>query len=224
MAASNTWKSFAIRLHSFDSPEAPHLISALDEELVAAYPDFLHLVKPELCGNPIPGASPTRVLDANSLDPADTSNNGTGADTIQDSELIFFVAFTTTVFPEAIGCIAIRPLSTTTYPFLLQADRRDRLNSTSLHFAEIKRLFIIAPYRKAGVAQALYETAEAHTRDKMGVDVLVIETGVRQGGAVRLYERNGFVRRVWWGKEGRAVERSVEWGGVSLWMEKVLKG
>lgn len=224
MAASNTETSFTVRLHSFDSPEARFLISALDKELVAAYPDFLHLVKPELCGNPVPSASPDRVLETDSLDPADPSNNGMGADPVQDSELIFFVAFTTTALPEAIGCIAIRPLSTTTYPFLLQANPHDKLDSTSPRFAEIKRLFIMPCYRKAGVAQAMYETAEAHAGDKMGVDVLVIETGVRQGGAVRLYERNGFVRRVWWGKEGRAVERSVEWSGVSLWMEKVLKG
>ena len=224
MAVSNTQNPFAVRLHAFDSPEARSLISALDEELVAVYPDFLHLVKPELCGNPVLGALPGRVLDANSLEPTDNSNNGTGADPVQDAELIFFVASTTTASPEAIGCIATRPLSTTTYPFLLQAECRDSLNSTPPRFAELKRLFIMPSYRKAGVAQALYETAEAHARDKMGVDVLVIETGVRQDGAVRLYERNGFVRRMWWGSEGRAVERSVEWGGVSLWMEKVLKG
>ena len=224
MAASNTQDPFAVRIHSFDSPEARLLISALDEELVAVYPDFLHLVKPELCGNPVPGASPDRVLETNSLDPTHTSNNGTGADPFQDSELIFFVAFTTTLSPEAIGCIAVRPFSTTTYPCLLQAHPHDRLNSTSLRFAEVKRLFVMPSFRKGGVAQTLYETAEAHARDKIGVDVLVIETGVRQGGAVRLYERNGFVRRVWWGEEGRAVERSVECGGVSLWMEKGLKG
>ena len=224
MAASNTQSPFAVRLHSFDSPEAQLLISALDDELVAVYPDFLHLVKPELCGNPIPGASSSEVLEAGSLDLADSSNNGSGFPPIQDSGLIFFVAFTVTTPPEAIGCIAIRPLSTTTYPFLFQPDSHKTLaSSPSLRFAEIKRLFILPSYRAVGVAQALYETGEAYARDEMGMDVLVIETGIRQGGAVRLYERNGFVRRVWWGQEGRAVERSVDWDGVSLWMEKVLR-
>jgi hypothetical protein len=64
---------------------------------------------------------------------------------------------------------------------------------------------------------------ERVVREELGVDVLVLRTGVRQEPAIRLYERAGYVRRALYGAyvgggpgEGR--------GGVSVVLGKDLRG
>jgi putative acetyltransferase len=58
-------------------------------------------------------------------------------------------------------------------------------------FAEVKRMFVREGVRGEGVAQALLAHIEDAAR-AAGVDVLRLETGVRQPAAIRLYERFNF--------------------------------
>jgi putative acetyltransferase len=58
-------------------------------------------------------------------------------------------------------------------------------------FAEVKRMFVREGARGEGVAQALLAHIEDVAR-AAGVELLRLETGVRQPAAIRLYERFGF--------------------------------
>jgi GNAT superfamily N-acetyltransferase len=59
---------------------------------------------------------------------------------------------------------------------------------------EIKRMFVVADRRGAGVATAVLHELERIARDELGWSRLVLETGNRQPDAIRLYEREGYVR------------------------------
>lgn len=211
MATISSRSPITVRIHPFDSPEAQHLVSALDAELVSLYHDYLHLVDPAVCGNPVP-SSELGAQAATGI----SSGNTRSAEAPEANGLNFFVAFgpsTTTQATEAVGCIALRSLTTEQYPLLFPSHP----NSSSLKVGELKRLFVLSSYRSSGVAAKLYSAAEAFARDELHMDVLVVETGIRNSGASKLYERNGFVRRRDWGVNGDA---AVEKGGVSLWLEK----
>ncbi|WP_329237464.1 GNAT family N-acetyltransferase [Actinoallomurus sp. NBC_01490] len=56
---------------------------------------------------------------------------------------------------------------------------------------ELKRMYVIPPYRGKGVAGALLRTAEEEAR-RRGARRIVLQTGDRQPDAVRLYEREGY--------------------------------
>lgn len=60
-------------------------------------------------------------------------------------------------------------------------------------FAEVKRMFVRDTARKRGVAAAILARIESETRHH-GLAILRLETGDRQGAAMRLYERAGFAR------------------------------
>jgi putative acetyltransferase len=60
-------------------------------------------------------------------------------------------------------------------------------------FAEVKRMYVRPALRGRGVAQALLARIEAEAR-AAGLAWLRLETGDRQLAAMRLYEREGFVR------------------------------
>lgn len=59
--------------------------------------------------------------------------------------------------------------------------------------SEVRRMYVLREARTRGVAQALLQAIEAHARTQ-GFACLRLETGMRQGPAIRLYERAGFVR------------------------------
>jgi GNAT superfamily N-acetyltransferase len=59
--------------------------------------------------------------------------------------------------------------------------------------AEIKRMYVRADARRAGVARAVLTHLET-TAAEAGADVLVLETGTAQPEAIRLYESSGNVR------------------------------
>jgi putative acetyltransferase len=59
--------------------------------------------------------------------------------------------------------------------------------------AELKRMFTDPAARGRGVAQAVLGALEPAAR-ALGATRLVLETGVRQPEALRLYERSGFTR------------------------------
>ena len=59
-------------------------------------------------------------------------------------------------------------------------------------FAEIKRMYVRAAARGAGVADAIIERLEDEARNA-GLRVVRLETGVHQPAAIGFYRRHGFV-------------------------------
>jgi putative acetyltransferase len=80
---------------------------------------------------------------------------------------------------RAVGCGAIR-----------------RLNPTT---AELKRMFVEPEYRGLGVGWALLASLEAAARH-LGVQRLVLETGIYQEAAIALYRRAGYRQVDCWGE------------------------
>ncbi|HEX2862109.1 MAG TPA: GNAT family N-acetyltransferase [Lacunisphaera sp.] len=60
-------------------------------------------------------------------------------------------------------------------------------------YAELKRMYVRPEFRGAGHGERIIAQLAAHARAH-GVQVLRLETGVRQTAAIRLYERAGFTR------------------------------
>jgi putative acetyltransferase len=79
----------------------------------------------------------------------------------------------------AVGCGAIRLLDATT--------------------AEVKRMFSIPSMRGAGVGKVVLQHLESAAR-RLGVQRLVLETGIYQDAAIALYRRAGFVQVDCWGE------------------------
>lgn len=57
---------------------------------------------------------------------------------------------------------------------------------------EIKRMYVVPDKRGSGVARALLDALEVEAR-RLGYDTVRLDTGDRQPGARRLYEKAGFV-------------------------------
>lgn len=64
-----------------------------------------------------------------------------------------------------------------------------RLGGTRL--AEVKRMYVAPRARRQGLARLVLEHLEQTARD-LGVDVLVLETGIAQPEAITLYESSGY--------------------------------
>jgi putative acetyltransferase len=102
---------------------------------------------------------------------ADMGYDGTGGFALEDLEAprtVFVVAF---AGDEAIGCGALR-----------QYDD---------DIAEVKRMYTAPPWRGRGVAAVVLAALERHAR-AFGYHTVRLETGDRQQGAIRLYERSGY--------------------------------
>lgn len=84
---------------------------------------------------------------------------------------------------RAVACGAIRLLDETT--------------------AEVKRMYSEPSVRGRGMGRAVLEKLEAVARD-LRVRRLVLETGVHQHAAIRLYTRAGFTRVDCWGEYAAA--------------------
>ncbi len=80
---------------------------------------------------------------------------------------------------RAVGCGAIRLLDAAT--------------------AEVKRMFVEPDQRGRGVGKAVLTSLEAAAKN-MGVQRLVLETGVHQQAAIALYRRAGFTQVDCWGE------------------------
>lgn len=65
--------------------------------------------------------------------------------------------------------------------------------------AEIKRMYIARAVRGNRLAEIVLRALEDEAR-ALGVGRVVLETGVRQGPALRLYERNGYTPTPPWGE------------------------
>ncbi|MGI8819777.1 MAG: GNAT family N-acetyltransferase [Chthoniobacterales bacterium] len=91
--------------------------------------------------------------------------HGTGAD-----EIVFVVA---RLKGNAVGCGAIRPRHAS--------------------IAEVKRVFVRPAARRSGVARAIMHALEQLARER-DFSALWLETGLRQPGALALYESLGYTR------------------------------
>jgi GNAT superfamily N-acetyltransferase len=60
------------------------------------------------------------------------------------------------------------------------------------HSCELKRMYVVPDARGRGVGQALLRALEVHAR-ALGYEVARLDTGPRQPGAQRMYERAGYV-------------------------------
>jgi len=59
--------------------------------------------------------------------------------------------------------------------------------------AELRRMYVHRAHRRQGLARAVLEHLQREAV-RLGYDRLVLETGCRQGPAMRLYEASGFSR------------------------------
>lgn len=87
---------------------------------------------------------------------------------VQGSGCAFVVAW---LGQQAVGCGAILPLAP--------------------EMAEVKRMFVETSVRRQGIAQQILRELEAIARG-LGYVVIRLETGIRQPGAIRLYEAAGY--------------------------------
>ncbi|GAC1546989.1 MAG: GNAT family N-acetyltransferase [Vulcanimicrobiaceae bacterium] len=85
-------------------------------------------------------------------------------------------------------------------------------------FAELKRMYVRDELRGRGIARALLSRIERETRNA-GLDVLRLETGVRQHAALRLYERAGFRRCTAFGHYAALLPHEI---ATSVFLEKDL--
>jgi putative acetyltransferase len=85
-------------------------------------------------------------------------------------------------------------------------------------FGEVKRMYVREHARGGGIAQAILLKIETATRER-GLDVLCLETGVRQTAAIRLYERAGFHECAAFGEYAKMTPEAIE---VSRFYEKRL--
>jgi putative acetyltransferase len=102
---------------------------------------------------------------------ADLGYDGTGGFVLADLDeprAVFVVAYAD---GSPVACGALRPY---------EAD-----------IAEVKRMYTVPAWRGRGVAAAVLTELERHAR-LFGYPTMRIETGDRQPGAIRLYERSGY--------------------------------
>jgi putative acetyltransferase len=57
--------------------------------------------------------------------------------------------------------------------------------------AEVKRMFVLRPYRRRGIAEQVLHELEAWARE-LNYSTLILETGVVQPEAIGLYLKNGY--------------------------------
>jgi len=151
-----------------------------------------------MCGNPVPDAN----HDAAWEEP------GSATATI----FSFLVAFaqeypTSDRQDDAIGCVGLR--------------RRDDVSGfgDGARVGELKRMYVLPRYRGRGLSHALAEAVETYAKNVLGFDVLVLETGCRQIGALKLSERRGWTK---WDYYGEYIGAGVDDGGVSMCYQKRL--
>ena len=149
---------------SLTSADATTLITALNAELSALYPE--------------PGANHFR------LDPTEVAP-GTG---------IFLVA---RWLDRPVGCGALRRLGDSAL-----------VPGLGAHVGELKRMYVDRTLRGKGIGRALLDRLEAEARS-LGLDRLVLETGIRQTEALALYRRAGFTEMPPYGEYAASAATSV---------------
>ena len=102
---------------------------------------------------------------------ADLGYDGTGGFALADVDVPRAVLVVAYADGNPVGCGALRPY---------QAD-----------IAEVKRMYTVPAWRGRGVAAAVLAELERQART-FGYPIMRLETGDRQPGAIRLYERSGY--------------------------------
>ena len=102
---------------------------------------------------------------------ADLGYDGTGGFVLADLDGPRSVLVVAYADGHPVGCGALRPYA---------AD-----------IAEVKRMYTVPAWRGRGVAAAILAALERHAR-AFGYSTMRLETGDRQPGAIRLYERCGY--------------------------------
>ena len=77
---------------------------------------------------------------------------------------------------------------------VLAATGAAKLMNDDSEYAEIKRVFVLDRFRGMGLSSRLMEYLENELRAR-GVDLIRLETGVRQPEALGLYRKLGYVER-----------------------------
>lgn len=222
-----------VRRHPFDSLEARYLISLLEADLAAFYPDWDELAHPGMLheNNPRPPSevkSRQRQEDDAHRDAVllqtGSSQGNEGDDESESSGLFFFVAFVTEAFiasslptrratEKAIGCGALRLLPSAGKLLPPELD-------PAFKYAEVKRMYIHPDYRGLGISKVILAEMERYARNVLKLDIVVLETGLRQKTAVGLYTGVGYIQR---GMFGEYVGSDPASGGDFICMEKMLK-
>lgn len=96
-------------------------------------------------------------------------------------------------FEEPLGAFFVGYLQDT--PVVTGAWRRrtDVVVDSTSRTAEVKRMYVAPAARSLGLARAMLAHLEETAR-RTGVEVMVLETGIRQPEAIRLYETSGYRR------------------------------
>lgn len=208
----------AVRIseYPFESPVAHSLIQNLETDLAAFYPDWDQFSHPNFKANPKP-RSPQPTIDGTSSTP-ESRGNGQGDVEEQDpgkTGFLFFVAFDSDI---PVGCVALRLLSPSpALPGLAFPARPEGL-SPNLAYAEVKRMYVAPSHRGLGLAKHIIAHLEKYAFHHLKIDRLVLEVGLRQKAAVRLYRSTGFSERAMYGEY---IGMEVAAGGDSICMEKM---
>jgi GNAT superfamily N-acetyltransferase len=219
--------SIQIRPHPFNSPESYTLVKDLESDLAAFYPDWEQLSQPNYAGNPRPISPETGAIsdtsqqtatEAKEITPfSDLIPSKTSSTTSDEPGLLFFIAFDNST---PVGCVALRLLT----PHASQPDHVPHALPPQLSsdktYVEVKRMFIAHSHRGRGLSKTLLAHAEKHAREKLRVDMIVLEVGLRQKAAVALYRSLAYKERAMYGEY---VGMEVEAGGDSICMEKSLR-
>ena len=212
--------SIRVRRHPFASPEARHLITLLEADLAAMYPDWDDIPHGgmEHWKNPKPPNEVASSDDpgAKTDDDACLNEKARLAKDVEDG-VVFFVALKPTDDCEddtqgRVGCGALRLFSPIN-PLPSELDSK-------LRYAEVKRMFVEKSFRGVGVSKLILAELEKFAKEELAVDSLVIEVGLRQKAAVRLYDGAEYVRRDMFGEY---VGAGKEDGGESICLEKRLR-
>lgn len=213
--------NITVRRHPSSSPEARFLVTELDKSLTEFYPDWDQLNHPAMKHDNNPRPPPEQATEEASLHFFGQVNDPM-EDQETKGELVFFIAFDSSATSgeefemgkeKAIGCAALRLFSTPGKPLPAELD-------PDLNYAELKRMFVLPSHQGRGISKLLLRRLEEYAVENLQVDVIVMETGLRQKASLRLYEGMGYQRRSMF---GQYVGADPESGGDSACLEKRFK-
>lgn len=210
-----------IRRHPFASPEARYLVRELDKSLAEFYPDWDQLNHPAMQHDHNPHPPNEQPSEEASLVFFGQVNAPMESQETK-GELVFFVAFDKssanasnpeTEQEKAVGCAALRLFSSQERQLPAELDQ-------DLRYAELKRMFVLPSHQGRGISKLLLKQVEEYAIKDLEMNVIVMETGLRQKASLRLYEGMGYKRRSMFGEY---VGADPESGGDSTCLEKRLR-
>ena len=202
--------------HPFESPEAYALVRGLESDLAAFYPDWDQLSSPNHQPDPRP-ASPLGAGEVLGSDKVFNDSRQTNdASDPSKTGLFFFIAFDGST---PVGCAALRLLTISPAVPSFEPPSLPEGLAPYLTYCEIKRMYVVPSHRQRGLSKLMISHLEEFATQRLNMDRLVLEVGLRQKAAVRLYHFAGFAPRPMYGEY---IGMEVQAGGDSICMEKVL--